>query len=777
MVFGCLLLLALSMFCAVCLRRYAQETDAVVLALASLGMANCVLVLGGALLLPLLNPTKVLAVLAALVIVGTAVVSRGRRWPALQPRSDQGWLTLAGLPGMLLTGFFALFIMSVSFGIDDGFFLHISNIGMISAGQYPPLNFLGEPLRGHFGKDLLTSLLAVCLDIHFLQMEWISTCVLQVLHFTFLLHWLRVEGGSAAYGLLGAYFAFFGSAFGSHLGLVDTVANNNAVAFSTLTLCSYLLLRWWRLGSWGCAALAGIVLGLDALVYEIHFGILGLALFTFTVARPSRYRGFLLLVAVAIGLACVEGGAITDLARKAVSAQTQRQDAKAWQSQNVDITFPKDRPFTLRRDNLRPSRFFETKLRPTGASFEPSREVVPAWSPSILACFWYPVWLAPLVLVVLIKQRNWLAGWFFALGTYSALTPCLVGFGYYEGETARWLFGTAVGLSTAFALTIARATQSPKPGRYLALSVMAWAIAFHLPVVIKESNEMLAALRSPGSQLVDGSPGIPPSGSLLPDPMLNLAHHLNFGADKWQILTELSKRSENVSDRYLLNYPDEQPIQDVELTPGGVLNRIGLEVGLSGRLPAGLTVAPANRWCAPLFSQTLEARAFWANPKLWRLHHLDASWVVVDDSSSHAAVLSALDGVEKVYSSGQVSLWRVSNPSTSSTGHRPLKGLSAADGQFTALKPRQPFLLTCLAQSEQAGEHELEFRYSVLPTKELANPDDLLLDRVTVPAGKAMVELHLIGPSFPGHYKLEWKETTARDWATLVDDISFTNPK
>lgn len=773
MILGSLLILALITFSALCLRRYANETDPALLALGSFGLANCLLVLGGALLLPYVSPSTALAAVGTLAVTGAALLARNRRWNRLERRSDTLWLSLAGLPGTVLAGFFALFIMSVSFGVEDGFFLHTSNMGMILSGWYPPVNFLGEPLQGHYGKDLHTALLALCLDVPFLEMDWFATVVLQVWHFAFLLHWLRVEGGKPAYGLLGAYFAFFGSAFGSHLGLADTIANNNAAAYAMLSLCSYLLLRWWRQGATGTAVLAGGVLGLDALVYELHFGLLGLALFSFTLLRRERYRGFLLLVIVAVGLASVEGGAITHLARKALvgRAAHQQNARKAWQSQNVELKVPKERPFTLRLDNLRPSRFFETKLRPAGATFTHSRETVAAWSPRILACFWYPVWLAPLVLLVALRQRNLLAGWFFALGTFSIGTPCLVSFGYFDGETARWLFGAAVGFSVAFAMTLAQGWQVPFPRRYLTVVLTLWIVIFQWPALRLEGSEMLQALARPGQPLPNGSPGVPPGGGLWPDPERNLAHHFGFRPESWQVMAELRARSTSRDERYLVSYQDEKPIQDVELTPGGLVNLIGLQAALSGRLPAGISGAPENRWNAPLFSQTLQARAFWADPQRWRIDQLGARWLVVDDQRSDAAPLQELVGLEKVFRSGHLSLWKVSVAEETSRDRSvtplPLRQLTVIPGQTTAWQPRKPFQLACRASAGAAGTTEIEFRYLSAETGEPAHPGDPLLDRITLTSSPAAVTVKVVGPSFPGRYRLEWRETGSQGWAPL----------
>ncbi len=772
----------LAFFSGTLLRRLAGERDPWLLGFASIGLAGVLLILGGALLLPWLSPIASLCVLGLLSALGTFVVCRRGPFAPLEIRPESVWLTVAGLPGALLTGFFALFIMSVSFGVDDGFFVHSSNMGMILAGKFPPTSFLGEPWQGHYGKDLLTALLALCFEVNFLEMEWISTCVIQVLHFFFLLHWIRVETGKALPALLGTYFAFFGSAFGSHLGLADTIANNNAVAYWTLTLCSYLLLRWWKIQQLPAAILAGFVLGADALIYELHFGLLGLTLFSFCVFSKKRYLGFTVLVTTAVFLACVEGGAITHIAQRVLSgpADYQRDVRKSWQSQNVDLHFPKSEPFVLRRDNLRPSRFFETKLRPTGADFTPSRDSVPLWSPKILACFWYPVWLAPLVLVALVVGRNLLAGWFFCLGVFSVLTPSLVSFGYFEAETARWLFGASVGFSVAFALVVAQLCESAKPKKYFAWFFLALTLWFNIPVIPLETKEMLAALQNPGNALRDGSPGIIPSGSLVPNPRGSLAHHYGFDDADWRITEALRQlgltHPDFLTSKYLVNYPDEEPPQNglhAEVASGGMLNIVGLQTGLSGRLPAGIAGAPENLHCAPLFSQTLQSRSFWAEPELWKLRDLGVRWLLADSSRLSQQTqkeIAQLEGIRRKFEAEGLVLWEVPEAGMPTENLSNVVSLRVEPITSERLKARQPYTLNARLESNAAGTAELEFRYLSEPDEEPSNPDDPLRDRLSVSATGSLDEetLNLIGPYYPGTYRLEWRNRSEDSWRTLV---------
>lgn len=779
---GTLFYAILTMFCGACLRRFARETDRVLLVLGSLCASVVLLILGGALLLPWFSPVRALIVLSVLCTAGLIAIGPRTRSLPMTPRKDALWLTVAALPGGVLVAYFALFIMSWSFGVDDGFFLHSSNIGMILAGKYPPTSFLGEPLQGHYGKDILTALLSQIFGINFLQIEWLSTVTLQVLHFFFLVHWFRVETGKAGHALLGAHFAFFASAFSEHEGLVDTIANNNAVAYITVSVCSYLAIRWYRNGANGAAVVAGVLTGADALIYEIHFGLIVLALFTLSLPRRDRFRGFLLFMVVAGLLATVEGGVITHLAQKKLfgKAQYQQNSKKAWQSQNVEIKFPKAQPFYLRRDNLRPSRFFETKLRPDSVDFSPSRETAPLWSAPILSVFWYPVWLSPLVLAILVWQRNLLAGWFFAFGTYSLLTPCLVSFGYFEGETTRWLFGTAVGLSTAYGLTLAEALYAPnKKLRYLAYIVCVWSIWFNTPAMLLELKDISYAFHHIGEPQLGGSPGIVSGGGLIPRPRLNLAHHHRFGPDEFKITEALRLRGKEERDflakRYLVNYRDERVAQGFEIASGGIVNKIGLQTGLCGRLPAGLAGAPDNKWSTPSLGQTLEARLFWYHPELWRLQELKAKWLVVDKANLDQATLDKiadLKGVRTIAESGNMVLFESPDAPAEAPRCDSIESLQA----FTldeALPSRNGFVLPALLRAKHSGSTQFEFRYQEIQSGLIANPDDLLHVRVGFGAGENHLAMSLMGPYFPGEYQLQYRVTGTEEWQNLAQ-LTFT---
>ncbi len=771
---GVLTLLHLFWLARKLLVQVACERDFWVIQFGSFGLAGLLLVLFGAVLLPWASPVVSFGLMAVPSVCCYWLTSKGGATLAVEAGQPKLQLLLS-LPGVVLVAIFSLFIMSVSQVVDDGFFLHTSNMGMFTAGHYPPYNFLGEPLQGHFGKDLLTALLAMASSTDFLTSEWVSTVLIQVLHFAFLFSWFRSERSRISDALLGTYFAFFASHSGSHLGLADTVTNNNAVAFFSLSLCGYLLRRWLVIGTWQMALLAGVCLGADALIYELHFGLLGLTLFVFTLTKKQRYKQFLLVVLAAFIVAAVEGGAISHLFQRLVSgpAPYQANAKKSYQSQTVELRFPKQNVFWLRLDNLRPSRPFETKLRPFEGDFRPSRGSAPIWSASILQCFWYPVWLSPLVLAWILRTRNGLAGWFFCLGMFSVLTPCIVSFGYFENETGRWFFGAAVGFSVAYALALSDLIAVTGRLRYLSYLVLGWSLWFNFATLPTELNEIKAAVDQPGQPLRDGSPGVVPGGGLLPQPRLSLAHHYKFFEDDWRVNQKLRElvggQPDYRSQRVLTNFRDDAPPTNgrgVELATGGLLNIIGLQTGLSGVLPAGIGGAPQNEWSPPMFSQSLQARAFWSDPRPWRVRDLKANWLLIHEDLLEPVARRQLFqelALTEVDRQGQICLQRVVlSPGPDS--YLPVTKLSVESAQTQA---RQAFTLDAQFDSHTTGSARLDFRYVASDGDQDANSDDRLHEELELANSAGRAQLHLVGPYYPGSYRLEWKNSSETQWQSL----------
>lgn len=763
-IIGILVIAAIWMSCALVIHSWVGEDDPTVFISAGLLLGAAWLIGWGSLMLPYLGVDGSLT--SALVL---AVAAGWRAWAQRRPVKWSLWPLCLSLPGMLVAGLFGLFIMSVSQVVEDGFFLHSSNIGMLLAGRCPPVNFAGQPLQGHYGKDLITALLARALDADFLTVEWASTVCLVAVQFPFLAAWWGRLAQNFWVGLWAACLVYFGCHYGSHLGLADTVVNNNAVAFCVLNLTVYLLSSYLERGDRLAAWLATFLLGLDALVYELHFGLLGLALlFTALSLYRKRLSAVSLIGLGALVLAFFVGGPIHHILAKKLSGTDPQASNRGYQAQEVAIRFPKQDLFWLRTDNLRPSRPFETKLRPFEADFQESRGSSPLWSPKILASFWYPVWLAPLIGLVLVltcwKRPQWawapVAVFFWFVGFFSILTPSVVSFGYFENETGRWFFGAAYGFTVAFGLAsggwLVPHLQANQRIWWkvvlagLALGALAW---FCFGTLTTEVSEMRLALANPGAPLKDGSPGIIPSGSLLPDPRASLKHHFGFGPSDWnqfQALHQLSRREP--ARRFLYNYrPEPTPSKGVELATGGLINLVGLQTGFSGLLPAGLASEPDNEWCAPLYSPSLRARLFWHDPQIWRLQEMQVGWLVIDGQRWQNQEFLRSQALRNRYEVDGRAIYQLDPSKPEASPSEPPSNLRlSGEVQMAPLTMAQVPIQ--MKSDAQGCRLTLRFRIG----EQVVDPaEPLSVEVSTGPGGSG--QLLLVAPFFAGDYVVEYR--------------------
>ena len=761
------------------LRRSARESHPLILLAASPFLACLSLTLVSAYGLAHLGP------MLCLGLATGAVTGLAWRLPPMaldRPRPGWHWLFLA--IGTLTAALYAMFSMSVSQVVEDAFFIHTSNMGLIQRGFVPPLSPLGEPLQGHYGKDLLTSVLSAVTGTQFLTTEWVTTVLFQALTFLLLYAWLAKYNRSRLQGMLGSGFAYFGSHFGNHVGLMSCVTNNLPVAFAGLVLGGYLCQRALALASPATILLAGVVLGMEALIYETYFGLMILALLP---ALPSHRRKALPLLIVAGLVACTVGGALTQIARRVVSGQAHHAttQAQTMQSQQLQLHFPKADLLLLRRDNLRPSRPFDTEVRPYWADSRPSQALAYLWAPAITSSFWYPTWLWPLVALWLLVPRNRpkepATAWFFWLGLGAMLTPAVVDFGYFNNESARWLIVTAVGLSTSFALMLGSLYES-STGKLKGLVAVALVALIYLtwPGTRAALKEMLHAVASPGSTLPDGSPGIVPGGSLVPNPRRSLAHHYGFTDADWNAVTWLHDRARK-GERFLANYADEAPADiraHTEVVSGGQLNVIGLQVGLTGLFPAGLTGAPVNPSASPMFSPSLQARAFWFDLRPERLEPLNVQWLLASQLEGDLlGRLRADGGLTEAYSQTGREVFRVAP--------RALTDTQGAQGSVELTRIPALSLETRQARSVAVqviggpGLHWVELAYREPNQNQIINPDDLLLEPVVLrPDGPQTVEMTLVGPYYPQRCQLVWRLRGTQAWAILADvDVSFVSAR
>jgi hypothetical protein len=579
--------------------------------------------LSGALLLRWV-PWTLWMLLTSLVLAGGIWALRKRPAPPSfrAPRHWLLWLYLVMALGLVLV--FCWFHQAVGMVVDGDFFVHGANVGLFARGYLPPVNpFLGVPMHGHYGRDLAIAIFVKDTGLGLLTSEWVLTTIWQALSFLVLFFWLRREFDDDLVAVLGSGMAFFGMNFSAYSGLSELLANNNPIAFCLMIVISWAVFRGKDLGPpvWIAAAL---LLGLDSIIYETHFGVMGLSL----VVLARRPKALLSMGLVALLTGVLLSGVVRSTARGAPESGAE---------QTIRMRIFKKQIFCLRTDNLRPSRAFESKARPWAADFSPATEYHPIWSKAILDTFWYPVWLLPFSTIFLawqaLRRRSTEAGlWWASIAWLSLLIPALVDFGVFEAETARWLVVTALGASVCLGIGLALLWRNlPLLGRPLAIVIVAMC-SFGFKIA---STDLLTAYRNPGSPLPVGRPGLPPGNGLLPDPERALEYHYGISSDVLSAATWIRDHSK----------PGQRFICDSWDLP---TNARGALVGAVGLLPAMEADPPSWSRSIDSYQPNLQQRGFWATGDPIRLDP-SVDWLLVSRSPVTFGQTSFVAGQARVY--------------------------------------------------------------------------------------------------------------------------------
>lgn len=565
------------------------------------------------------------------VLVGTLMIGGGfflqktappeKNFRALNPKTLL--YLLPGLAGVLV---FCWFHQAVGMVVDGDFFVHAANIGLFARGYLPPVNpFLGVPMHGHYGRDLAIAIFFRSTSLGPLTGEWVLTTLWQALTFLILFFWLRREFDCDMAGILGSWFAFFGMNFSAYCGLSELLANNNPASVCLLILTGWALFRAKNLGLVAWTA-TGLLLGLDALIYESHFGVIGLSLGVLLFRRPKA--------AISVGLMGLLVGALLSGAVRSAAQGAPENGAE----QKVRMRIFKKDLFQLRTDNLRPSRAFETKARPWSADFQPTSTYSAIWSEPILHVFWYPVWLLPLSTLYLgwrarRDPRYEAAIWWAVVAWLSLLMPALIDFGVFEPETARWLVVTALGAAIALGISLALLWQqwSWKALPFLLILVLINSFGFKV-----SATDMLHAYHHPGTPLPIGRPGLPPGSRLLPDPSLALDFHYGITPDLLRAAAWLRENS----------HPGQRFICDNRDLP---TNARGSIIGAVGLLPAMEAKPPVWSRSIESYQANLQQRGFWVTQDPLRLAE-DVDWLLMGPDSEGVGTLVYENAGAKVYS-------------------------------------------------------------------------------------------------------------------------------
>lgn len=396
------------------------------------------------------------------------------------PRRDVVWPDLArshkiALVILTACAYFAMHTHEVKAPEDD-FFIHFPLISLLARGHYPPLNpfFAQLPLFGHFGRDMLISLLTHLDGNEILPATWALNHALQLASLALAIG-LGYRSAKARGAVLLPWFLFCGISVGSRAGLIDTYDNNNGLVYAGLLMLVHWLVSSRRKGTW---ALLGFLLGTYAIVYETHMLLFVTTMVGFGFFAVRSRVGVAFGIAVSLVTAAFMGGPVQDLAMRLLHLrQTEAVGhVEAYESQRVEMHIPKAKFLQIELGNdsyRRLSLVFESKfLQPLAPALDEGGYTY-IFAPKVLAIHWLGTWLGFLSLLILVRRRDaqGLTLWLFGLGAY--LAPGVVDFGpVHEKEYFRWEFAAGFCWSGALAISLAHFWEGGSRGRKVGLALL-----------------------------------------------------------------------------------------------------------------------------------------------------------------------------------------------------------------------------------------------------------------------------------------------------------------
>ncbi len=457
-------------------------------------------------------------------------------------------------------------------------------------GDFPPHNpfFPTLQLNGHYGRDLLIVIWARLTGLTTYTTQFWVTALLQPLQILLTYLAVRRSSGSRVSALGATFFLGIGVQVASRAGLWDTLQNNNPVAQLYLLLVLYLLLGCWsRLCedmAWAWVITLGVVLGGLAIVYETHFALCcSASLITIgrgllASQRPGRVlAACLLVIGVAMGLACTQGGPLTDLAMRATGRaqkETFKDASSSTQSQHVELHFPKKNLFCLRCGTLT---HLHVKTLPTGnwlyesyQMSDPGEGYLPLWSWAVLSQQSWPFFLSPLVLWGALRHARLASLWLVTLGYTAFLVPLVVDFGpIFEAEYLRWEFAAGLGFAGALGAELGLWLQANFSRlRLAAVVVLFWMCTANARQNAENLGRLLGLAAAEGRPLV----------VLGTQDWLVSQVFLDFTRGDWKAVQWLSSRS-RLGQSVLIDTPQESSPQALFDSTVGCL---------TGLKPAGL---------------------------------------------------------------------------------------------------------------------------------------------------------------------------------------------
>ncbi len=250
--------------------------------------------------------------------------------------------------------------------------------------------------------------------------------------------------------------AFFGMCVGFRVGMINSFDVYNGVTLCQLVPLFHQMVRLLGPTEPSQWLVSGLLLGTYQLVYESSWGLLLMAGGTLALIfarRKKVWAAFVITALIAIMLAAVEGGIFSNVLAR--SNQKAANEVEALKGMHVSLSFPKQRFLQLPVTTARYQRLSGALNSPWFRKLAPELEdgYLFVFHPRFLMAFWIQVWLAPLSLWLLRKNRAGLAFWLF--GMWSFLVPGLVEFGErYEKEYFIWEFLAGFGFAVAFGMAL-----------------------------------------------------------------------------------------------------------------------------------------------------------------------------------------------------------------------------------------------------------------------------------------------------------------------------------
>lgn len=320
---------------------------------------------------------------------------------------------------------------------DGDYFIHMANWGLLASGHYPAVNpFMPDlPMLGHVARDVLIAWASVHAETPFPALR-LLTVLWQVSAIVLLYFGVRRHGGGPLSAVAATALALYATEGGfpdfRSPALHVVIENNNPLVHAGLFLLMLLALKPPTRAN---TLLTGLALATYALVYETHFAVLVMAL-VFT--RPA-------VAGLAVALAAVQGGLLTDLAMRVLHLQGAAADNVA-ATQSVRLQGLK--PLVLTSPNHRHYALYDLRFLEAQSL---------GW------------WLLPFTLLA--ARGNRYARLALLMGVAALAIPSLLALGRFDAEALRMVFLAGV----CFAVALGCAVGQVAPPRVV-LPLMALAV-------------------------------------------------------------------------------------------------------------------------------------------------------------------------------------------------------------------------------------------------------------------------------------------------------------